>query len=70
MGRQPLLNVGVPVGVAVVEHHVQLPSGVSPRHALEEVEELGLAVPLVAAVGHPPGGELEGGERFVVPVRL
>jgi hypothetical protein len=63
MLRQPGRDVVVLVGVVVVEDDVQLPSGVGSRYATQEVEELGLAVPLVAPVGDLPGGQLEGGEQ-------
>ncbi len=57
------LDVLVLVGVVVVQDHVQLPARVSPGDLLEEVEELGLTVPVVALVGHRTGGYLESGEQ-------
>ena len=47
---QPRSDLGVLVGVVVVAHHLQLSTRIGARHGLEEVQELGFAVPVVAAV--------------------
>ncbi len=48
--------------MVVVEHDVQPAAGVGFRDELEEVQELGFAVPVVAAVGDLPGRDLKRGE--------
>ena len=60
---QPSVDVGVFVRVVVVADDVQAATRVGPGHDLEETEELGLAVPLIAAVGDRAGGDLQGGEQ-------
>src|SRR6476620_10505721 len=60
---QPRVDVGVFVRVVVVADDVQAATRVGPGHDLEEAEELGLAVPLIAAVGDRAGGDLQGGEQ-------
>jgi hypothetical protein len=49
---------------------VQLAPWVGPGDELEEVQELGVGVALVAAVGHRAGGDLQGGEQRRRPVAL
>lgn len=66
--RQPAVDVVVFVGVVVVEHDVQSPARVGARDELEEVQELGLAVPVIAAVGDLPGRDLQRGEKGRGPV--
>jgi hypothetical protein len=53
-----VVDVVVLVGVVVVQHDVELATWVGLGDLLEEVEELGLAVPVVALVGHLAGGDL------------
>jgi phage head maturation protease len=53
-----LVDVVVLVGVVVVEHDVQLAARVRAGDAFEEVEELGLAVAVIAAVGDLAGRDL------------
>jgi len=60
---EPGVDLGVFVGVVVVQYDVQLPARVGGGDLLEEVEELGLAVPVVALVGHLAGSDLECGEQ-------
>ena len=60
---QPAGDVVVLVGVVVVEHDVQPAARVGLRDQFEEVQELGLAVTLVAAVGDLAGGDLQRGEQ-------
>jgi hypothetical protein len=51
------------VGLVVVEHDVQPPSRVGLGEEVEELEELGLAVAVIAAVGHRAGRDLQRGEQ-------
>ncbi len=60
---QPGLHVGVLVGGVVVADDVQLPAGVGPGDELEEVQELGVGMPVVAPVSDLAGGDLKGGEQ-------
>ena len=53
---QPVVDLGVFVGVVVVHHDVQLAPRVGLGDLLQEVQELGLAVPVVALVDHLAGG--------------
>lgn len=53
------LHVDLLVGVVVIGHHTQPLSRVGAGDALHEVEELRLPVPVVAAVGDLPGGDLQ-----------
>ena len=61
--------VGVPVGVAVIAYHPQLAARVGPGDGLEEVEELGFAVPVIAAVGDFPVATSNAANNVVVPLR-
>jgi hypothetical protein len=63
MPAQPRLDPLVLVGGVVVQHHVQLPARVGRGDLLQERQELGVAVPGVAGVGHLAGGDLQGGEQ-------
>jgi hypothetical protein len=49
--------------VVVVEHDVQPAARVGVRDAFEEIEELGLAVSVIAAVGDRAGRDLQSGEQ-------
>ena len=60
---QPAVDVVVLVGVVVVEHDVQPAARVGLGDELEEVQELGLAVAVVAAVGDLAGGDFQGGKQ-------
>jgi len=60
---QPGLHIWVLVRGVVVADHVQLPAGVGPGDEFEEVQELGVGVPVVAPVGDFAGGDLKGGEQ-------
>jgi hypothetical protein len=60
---QPGLHVRVLVRPVVIDHDVQLRARVGLGDLLEELEELGVAVPRVAGVGHLAGGDLQGGEQ-------
>ena len=57
------LHVGVLVRGVVVAHHVQLAARVFLGDLLEELQELGVAVPVVAGVGDLAGGDFQGGEQ-------
>ena len=61
--RQPVVDVVVLVGVVVVEHDVQSPPRVGLGDELEEIEELGLAVAVIAAVSHRASRDLKRGEQ-------
>src|SRR5680860_1812613 len=63
MPGQPGLHLGVRMGAVVVDDDVELSARVGPRDLFEEVEELLVAVALVAGVGDPAGGDLEGREQ-------
>src|SRR4051794_7381716 len=54
---------GMVVGGVVVDHHVQPASRIGGRHLLQEAEELLMAVPLGAGLGHLAGRDLERGEQ-------
>jgi len=60
---QPPLHVGVLVGGVAVAHDVEFAPGVGLGDELEERQELGVGVPLVAGVGDPAGGDFQGGEQ-------
>ena len=60
---QPGLDLGVFVGGVVVGHDVQLDPGVGLGDLLEEGQELGVGVPLVAGIGDLAGGDLQGREQ-------
>ena len=60
---QPAVDVVVLVGVVVVEHDVQPAARVGLGDELEEVQELGLAVAVIAAVGDRAGRDLQRGEQ-------
>jgi hypothetical protein len=60
---QPCGDVVVLVGGVVVDDDVQLPTRIGLRDLLEECEELFVAVPRVAGVGHFPGRDLQRGEQ-------
>ena len=66
---QPLPDLVVFVGVVVVQHDVQLAAGVGLGDLLQEVEELGLAVPLVARSATLPVATSNAANRVVVPCR-
>ncbi len=68
--REPGLDVGVPVGGVVVADHVQRDPRVGSGDGLEEVQELGVRVLGVAAVGHLPGRDLQRSEQARCPVAL
>jgi diadenosine tetraphosphate (Ap4A) HIT family hydrolase len=61
--REPRVDLWVLVGVVVVDDDVQLAAGVGLGDLLQEVAELGLAVPVVARVGDLAGRDLESGEQ-------
>jgi len=67
--REPSLDLGVLVGGVVVADHVQRDLRVGSGDGLEEVQELGIGVPGVAAVYHLPGRDLQRREeaRNAVP---
>ena len=56
---EPVLDLGVFVGGVVVGDHVQAHLGVGLGYQLEEVQELGVGVALVAGVGHCAGRDLQ-----------
>ncbi len=58
-----LTTAGVFVGAVVVAHDVQLAARVGLGDLLEELEELAVAVVLVAGVGDLAGGDLQRGEQ-------
>jgi len=60
---EPVLDLGVFVGGVVVGDHVQADPGVGLGHQLEEVQELGVGVPVIAGVGHCAGGDLQRREQ-------
>ena len=66
---QPGADLGVFVGVVVVEHNVQLAAWVGTGNLLEEVAELGFAVPLVAGVVTLPVAISRAANSVVVPFR-
>ena len=51
------------VGAVVIHDHVQADPGVCLGDLFHEVQELFVAVPVVAAVGDLAGGDLEGGKQ-------
>jgi len=60
---EPGLHVGVLVGAVVVDDDVQLPSRVAAGHLLQKVQELLVAVMVVAAVGDLARRHLQGSEQ-------
>jgi hypothetical protein len=66
---QPGLHCGVFVRGVVVGDDVQLDPGVCLRDELEEVQELGVGVSLVAGVGDFPVATSSAANRLVVPWR-
>ena len=56
---QPGLDLGVLVRVVIVRDNTQALPGVGAGDAFHEVQELGLAVPVVALIGDLPGGDLQ-----------
>src|SRR4029450_2108782 len=60
---QPGPDPGMGVGAVVVEHEVQLPPRIGPGDLFAEGQELDVAVPVKAAVGHLAGGHLQGGKQ-------
>ncbi len=60
---QPRPHHRVGVGPVVVQHDVQVSTGIGPGHPLEEPEELLVAVPVEDLLGDPAGGHLQGGEQ-------
>jgi hypothetical protein len=65
MPGQPATHGRVLVGGVVVAYHMQLPARIGPGHELEEGQELLMAVPGLALVGDPPGGDLHAATSVV-----
>ena len=61
--REPRVDLWVLLGVVVVDDDVQLAAGVGVGDLLQEVAELGLALPFVARVGDLAGRNLESGQQ-------
>jgi len=56
--------------VVVVEHDAEFILGIALRDFFEEIEELGLAVPVVAAVGDFASSDFQGRKQRCCPVAL
>jgi hypothetical protein len=58
-----MVDVVVLVGVVVVEHNVQPAARAGLGDEIEEVQEFGLAVAVITAVGHRARRDLQRGEQ-------
>jgi len=68
MGLEPI--VIFLVGIEIVEHDVKLLVGIGGDHLVHEVEEFHPSAALTVRGRHLAAGDIEGGERVVVPCRL
>jgi hypothetical protein len=62
MTSKPQIALGL-MGGQIVEHHVDLASGVGVDHPIHEIEEFDASAPLIMTGRDLAGGHIEGGEQ-------
>ena len=64
--RQPAVVFGL-VGIEIVQNHMDLPAGMIGNQAVHEIQELDATAALIMAGLDQASGNIEGGDRVVVP---